>query len=303
MTSGTRAIVAATEALSQADYRLIRLQGLRASGECTCGREDCTSPGKHPLPGEKVSLCAERYLRLHPGDAQRFTRTGMNLGIRTGGPLLVLDFDGADGALTYHLLCPAHPELATAPTVMTGNGFHLYLQVPAELQRSVRTSVRLRPGLDTRYDRAYVVAPPSMHVSGTPYTWQSGPVAVADLPPLTTALHDALFSAPTAPKTPAPSWTAQRWSQASLIDTALQRYGEVGARHDGAVWLAVRAASSGVPESTALEWADAYASCVSEPQSFSAQEARAAVAWAYRTSLQSGAPSVARRAWRTRGGW
>ena len=273
----------AAVALSYAGYKLLRLYGVRSDGGCICGKPSCTSVGKHPL--DRVAVDLAHVPPVHSHGSQRYIVPGMNLGIRTGGALLVLDFDGTDGETTLHRLREQHPEVQQAPTVLTGKGLHCYLQVPEALRGRVKTTVRVAPGLDTRYEKAYVVAPPSQHVSGSVYTWQPGLVALGDLPVLGDSLCGELFPVEPPPATPSPSWAAPRWSHLSLLHTALERYGREGQRHGGALWLAIRAASSGVPKAIALEWARSYAQGVDHPATFHAREAMEAVEWAYRQVL------------------
>ncbi|AWN24264.1 hypothetical protein DKM44_14360 [Deinococcus irradiatisoli] len=156
------------EALGQTElgYRVMVLHGMEA-GCCTCGKEGCSSAGKHPLLSNGVDSASDDEAVV---GAWRWERS--NLGIATGGDLLVLDFDGPEGLKMLALLERRFPEVRAAPRVSTGRGFHVYLRVLPEDQHRPRTSVKLWPGLDTRYQRAYVVAPPSLHVSGVRYRWR-----------------------------------------------------------------------------------------------------------------------------------
>ena len=67
---------------------------------------------------------------------------------------------------------PATLEVATG-----GGGRHFYFRYPQAGR--VRNSVsRIAPGLDVRSDGGYVVAPPSVHISGHEYRWRGDPGAV-----------------------------------------------------------------------------------------------------------------------------
>ena len=65
-------------------------------------------------------------------------------------------------------------ELPAAPTVRTGGGgLHLFFAHPGF---PVRSRAGLFPGLDVRADGAFVVAPPSLHPSGSVYRWEADTV-------------------------------------------------------------------------------------------------------------------------------
>ena len=98
-----------------------------------------------------------------------------NIGIVTGeiSGLIVLNVDGPDGAATLETL----GELPRTPVVRTGNGMHYYFRHPGG---KFRNFAKKLPGLDFRGDGGYVVAPPSVHKSGSIYEWEVSP-SEADL--------------------------------------------------------------------------------------------------------------------------
>ncbi|MEZ4395053.1 MAG: bifunctional DNA primase/polymerase [Polyangiales bacterium] len=77
-------------------------------------------------------------------------------------------------------------DLPDTVEVITGSGGrHIYLSVPEGA--TVRCSAgQLGPGLDVRGEGGYVVAPPSLHVSGRRYVWEASSdpadIAVAPMP-------------------------------------------------------------------------------------------------------------------------
>ena len=93
-----------------------------------------------------------------------------NVGIATGGGLLVVDVDGPDGRAAL-----AGKHLPPTPTAMTGKGSHYYFAATGPCK------VGLLPGLDIRGDGGYVVAAPSIHPSGAVYSWADG-LSPDDLP-------------------------------------------------------------------------------------------------------------------------
>jgi hypothetical protein len=95
-----------------------------------------------------------------------------NVGIATGlvSGLIALDVDprhGGDNSLAD--LERRHGPLPDTPRVITGgNGLHLYFRI----DRPLGNRVAFAPGLDFRGDGGFVVAPPSLHVSGQRYIWE-----------------------------------------------------------------------------------------------------------------------------------
>ncbi len=90
------------------------------------------------------------------------------LGTVSGG-LTCRDFD--DEA-AYHAWAAQNPELAkTLPTVKTGRGYHVFFL--SDLDHTEKY-----PDGELRGDRAYVVLPPSLHLSGVQYRWIIPPTAI-----------------------------------------------------------------------------------------------------------------------------
>lgn len=152
-----------------------------AAAPCTCGRAECSDPGKHPCNPRGVRGAStvprqiEHWLELYPG---------CSWGIATGRPgPVVLDLDprnGGDKALRE--LVEAHGPLPETLTVATGGGGkHFYFKAPAGPAGKSR---KVGPGLDYQGAGKYVVAPPSVHASGVRYRWASPRgTPLADVPP------------------------------------------------------------------------------------------------------------------------
>jgi P4 family phage/plasmid primase-like protien len=100
-----------------------------------------------------------------------------NIGIACGsmsGGLCVLDIDthNADGkeALRQWLAenSMSMPETVTAISGGGGNHYYFRSTVPMKSRAGILS------GIDIKSDGGYIVAPPSIHPSGTPYTWANG---------------------------------------------------------------------------------------------------------------------------------
>lgn len=150
---------------------------------CSCDRVECASAGKHPrtLQGVKDATTEQEAIQRWWID---FPET--NIGIATGwkSRLVVLDIDprhNGDDSLAQ-LERQYGPLPHTVEVLTGGGGRHIYFQHPGGVIKSKPIVL----GLDIKADGGYVVAPPSMHVSGRPYQWEcaSHPddIPIADLP-------------------------------------------------------------------------------------------------------------------------
>lgn len=95
-----------------------------------------------------------------------------NVAIATGrvSGLVVVDIDPKNGgSLEWQMLVAQNGE-PVAPRVRTpSGGTHLYFACP---DAGFPSKVGIRPGIDTRGDGGYVLAPPSV-ILGTPYTHEA----------------------------------------------------------------------------------------------------------------------------------
>ena len=144
------------------------------SGRCTCGKPNCSSPGKHPATVNGVkdaTLDEEVITRWFSGS------TNYNIGIATGKEtgLVILDVDPKNGGRESL----KEYKLPQTLEVITGSGGrHYYYFYPEDVE--IRNSAgKLGPGLDIRGNGGYVVAPPSVHVSGSEYRWAIDPRAMS----------------------------------------------------------------------------------------------------------------------------
>ena len=147
---------------------------------CSCGKADCSSPGKHPRTkhgvkdatkdGDRIRLWWEKW-----PDA--------NMGIATGkvSNVVVLDVDPGHGGQESlarleqdHGLLPQTLEQKTG-----GGGRHLVFKRPG---MAARSRVGVAPGLDIRANGGYIVVSPSLHASGERYIWVNGGNPLALMP-------------------------------------------------------------------------------------------------------------------------
>ena len=103
--------------------------------------------------------------------------TGVGVACGASG-LLVVDLDGEDGRLTWTRLAARQGD--TVPTriaVTGGGGWHLVFH-----GKGRSSAGKLGPGIDTRGQGGYVLAPPSLHPSGTRYRWRDPEIPIASAP-------------------------------------------------------------------------------------------------------------------------
>mgnify|MGYP001560364601 FL=1 len=170
---GTEAEIFLNYALSYAVLGLpvFPIYSINQKGYCTCGMgKDCESPGKHPETKnglKDASADIEQIKKWWPKDAV----LPNNIGIVTGGKsgLVVVDVDGDEGFEALGAGRVEDLKDESVPCVKTGRGFHYFFksQIP----------VKTKPGflykVDIKAEGGYVVAPPSLHVSGRRYEWSS----------------------------------------------------------------------------------------------------------------------------------
>lgn len=141
-----------------------------------------TSNGKIPL----LKQWPERATR-DPEIIQGFwaTWSEANLGIATGAGsgCFVLDVDVKNGQSGRESLAALEAEHGPLPETLRARtpsgGGHLYFRCPPGEKLGNRTGIR--PGLDLRVERGYVVAPPSL-IDGVPYAWENEGTPLADAP-------------------------------------------------------------------------------------------------------------------------
>ena len=141
------------------------------AGKCSCGKDNCTSIGKHPI-GELVENGVNgstSSLTLIDEWWKRYPQA--NVGVATGSKsnVVVLDVDprnGGDKSLTQVIKDKgALPNTLIAKT--GNNGAHYYYRYNSSINNS---SSIFGPGLDVKSDGGYVVAPPSVNQGGS-YDW------------------------------------------------------------------------------------------------------------------------------------
>lgn len=112
-----------------------------------------------------------------------------NIGIRAGqeSGLSILDVDPRNGGSeSLERLLSRYGELPYTLVCATGGGggWHFYFQYPGPGLVQLKGKVVDHPGLDIKCEGGYVVGPPSRHISGRTYRWQTDwrTTAIAPVP-------------------------------------------------------------------------------------------------------------------------
>ena len=161
-------------------WPVLPLHSPGSDGSCSCGTAGCQSIGKHPHTDHG----------LKDGSTDEATIRGWwakwpdaNVGVLTGraSGVVALDVDPRHGG--DESLAELEDRFGLLPRTLMigtgGGGCHLYFARPSEV---VRSRSGFRAGLDFKADGGYVVAPPSLHASGSPYLVQTPGVALAPMP-------------------------------------------------------------------------------------------------------------------------
>jgi bifunctional DNA primase/polymerase-like protein/uncharacterized protein DUF5906/primase-like protein len=182
-------------------FHVFPLHSIRFDGQCGCGKEDCTSPGKHPrIKWKAGASCDPEVVR---GYWTKWPNAGIGCATGPSG-LLVADADGL-GAIGYlrSLLGGTIPRTALA---RTARGGHFFYRGEGKTRSNPETS------LDTRGVGGFVVLAPSPHASGHVYRWEVEPWgegAIAEAPAALVAYSKQGARSELRPGGPsAPSWAS-----------------------------------------------------------------------------------------------
>jgi len=170
-----------TAALGYADlgWHVFPLHSVNSAGQCSCGIKNCPDAGKHPSTTSGLRDATRDKERI----TNWFKKGDRSIGVVTGqlSGITVIDIDigpNKQGDDTWAKLNKDSGEPQTLMAQTGSGGVHAYFKYNSSINTSTNT---LGPGVDTRNDKGYVVAPPSSHRSGNAYSWINE-LPVGDLP-------------------------------------------------------------------------------------------------------------------------
>lgn len=166
-----------------AGWAIAPLHSIR-DGRCTCGRPDCTSPGKHPIaaltPDGFKGATTDRATTTYWLDNAPWMNVALPTGREQGFVVVDVDIDH-DGLETIDRLERRYGVLPATRLVQTGGGgLHLYFAAPDKPLKN--SAGRIGRGVDVRADGGYVVSPPSIHLSGRCYEWADPDAPILPMP-------------------------------------------------------------------------------------------------------------------------
>lgn len=141
--------------------RVLPLTWPISSTQCSCGKSDCRSIGKHPI--YELTRNGLKQASTNPKQISLWWSAypEANVAVVTGDGVAVIDEDKPGALLAF----ADGRDLPDTLQVQTGKGTHHYYRIDG----AVKNRVGLAPGIDVRGDHGYVVAPPSIHYTGALY--------------------------------------------------------------------------------------------------------------------------------------
>ncbi|RKG62468.1 DUF927 domain-containing protein [Corallococcus sp. AB011P] len=147
---------------------------------CACPKgAECSQAGKHPRTRNGVKDATTDEAQIREWWQQwPFANVAIATGALSG--VDVVDADAkADGVATLVQLEEERGELPDTVTARTsGGGCHVYFRHAGMVSKAGS----LAPGIDTRGNGGYVIAPPSLHRTGERYAWLEG-ASPSEVPP------------------------------------------------------------------------------------------------------------------------
>jgi hypothetical protein len=209
---------------------------------CSCRDPNCGQVGKHPL-GSLVPHGLKEATTNRARILAWWTRHPQaNIGLATGHQFDVLDVDRPHGTQAIHAFAAELGLHSTGPLVSTGGGGWHYYLAPTGLGN---LHLRDLEQVDWRGRGGYVVAPPSRHRSGQPYTWVGGRDLDTPLAEVPAPLLERLYRQPDRPATPSiplpvGDGPGPRYGQAALNQELARVAAAPRGRRNQQIWESAR---------------------------------------------------------------
>ena len=152
-------------AFAKRGYPVLALHGIK-DGACTCGNDQCHSPGKHPHP---LSPRGKDSATTDVAEVREWFREypEINYGVRTD-TLPTIDIDPRNGGdKAWLALIRENYDVHSWRVATGGNGVHILFGAGAK----PIPSGKLAKGVDIKGAGGYIVGVGSRHASGKQYRW------------------------------------------------------------------------------------------------------------------------------------
>lgn len=156
---------------AQKGWQVFPVHSITPEGKCSCGT-DCGSPGKHPRTKRGYVDASAESSQLDEWWAKW---PDANIGVALGlSGLVAVDVDPRnDGDNSLVELMQRNGELpSTLMSLTGGGGLHYVYKLPDGVEKLLSTVPA--QGVEIKSHGAYIVLPPSNHVSRGVYCWDSG---------------------------------------------------------------------------------------------------------------------------------
>jgi hypothetical protein len=171
-------------------WKLIKLHGVKDDGTCTCGKQDCKTPGKHPAGGagwQERATDDEETISGWFSEPDSDQTARHNVGVRLGKMSGIIDVE-VDAPDSEAVILRFGLDKIDTPTYKASRGLHRIFQYTPDMPEAGVVKVE---GLEVRIgggDQAtQSVVPCSWHKIGKQYEWLPGKsiddVSPAVLPP------------------------------------------------------------------------------------------------------------------------
>lgn len=159
----------AAQEYAKLGFHILPLHTINLQGLCSCGNPNCEKQGKHPRTKHGFKDATTDLIKIEKWWKDM---PDSNIGLVTGevSGIVVLDIDkdksGYESLEYFEVNYGSLPETLKSQT--GGGGQHIIFKHP---DFHINNAVGIFSGIDIRADGAYIVAPPSIHISGNKYQW------------------------------------------------------------------------------------------------------------------------------------
>jgi Bifunctional DNA primase/polymerase, N-terminal len=111
-------------------WLVLPLHSIQTDGDCTCGKSDCTSPGKHPRTTNGLKDASTDADQINCW-WRRWPDANVGIATGAGSGIVVIDLDGNEGGQNFLTLVHQHRcAIETLLSRTGGGGYHWFFSHP-----------------------------------------------------------------------------------------------------------------------------------------------------------------------------